>query len=234
MKYMRINYRATLYFNFKFLPFRQALHLPFILYNKIRFLRTSGRVILDCDKVKCKMVQIGAHGSDMFSGSKCLIDVAGDIIIHGDKIRIGYGSLVRVENQACLEFYENSILGARNIIFCCKNIVFHTNSLFSWDCQIMDSDTHSLWNAESKEYNEITKSIVVGKNTWIGNHVIINKGTVLPEGTIVSSMSLCNKDYSEIIEEHCVIGGVPAKLLKTNMIRKSLNASFMDKKIEIK
>ena len=64
-----------------------------------------------------------------------------------------------------------------------------------------------------------TKDIIIGEDSWIGNHVIINKGTILPKGTIVSAMSLVNKDYSVLLNEHSIIGGVPAKLLKENKIR---------------
>lgn len=220
-KLFSMNLRATLYFNFKVLPFRQAIHLPIVLYNRIKFRRLTGQLVFECEKVSYKMVQIGAHGSDMFSNYTTTIDLAGSVVIYGDSIRIGTGSLLRVEPKAKLELYHNSILGARNIIFCCNSIDFKENSLFSWDCQILDSDTHSLMNMETGEVGMVSKGIVIGCDCWIGNHVVINKGTILPEGTIVSSMSLCNKDYSGIINKYSVIGGIPAKLLLTN--RKRLN-----------
>lgn len=216
---LSMNILATILFNFKFLPFRKAIHFPFIIYNRVRFIRTSGKIILNCNNITFKMVQIGAHGSDMFSGCITTIDIAGKIKIYGRKIRIGHGSLIRVEEKACLELYENCILGAKNMIFCCNSIKFMENSLFSWDCQILDSDTHSLQNIISREVKPVSQPIIIGKDTWVGNHVIINKGTVLPNGTIVSAMTLCNKDYSMILDNNCVIGGIPAKLLKQNMVR---------------
>lgn len=229
MTIIPFNIATTLIVNFKLLPFRQAIKFPIIVYHRTRIIHCTGIAKFENVKVEFKMVQIGAHGSDMFSNQSTTIDVRGVIIFRGSHIRIGHGTLFRVESNAIVEFYENSIIGANNIIFCCHSIKFHKNSLFSWNCQIMDSDTHHLINTATGEANEITKEVIIGEDTWIGNHVIINKGTKLPCGTTVSSFSLCNKDYSKIIEPYSIIGGIPAKLLKTNMHRKSYRASFMDK-----
>jgi acetyltransferase-like isoleucine patch superfamily enzyme len=226
---MNINIIKTLYINFKCLPFRQAIHLPIVLYNDIRIIRCTGKFVLNTDNVCFKMVQIGAHGSDMISGRKTTLDIAGQININGGRVIIGHGSLLRVESNAFIEFHENSIIGANNIVFSCSSITFCSNCLFSLVCQIMDSDPHGLYRMETGEDIEMTKRIIIGPDTWIGNHVIINKGTVLPKGVIVSAFSLCNKDYTDRILPYSVIGGVPAKILKYKIKRKYLKASFMDK-----
>lgn len=223
------NIFATLYFNFKYLPFKQAIHLPIVFYNRISFQRNRGRVVLESNVPSFKMVQIGAHGSDMFPNETTTIDVEGTLLFRGSNIIVGTGSLIRVEKNAEIEFFEHSIIGARNMVFACKSIQFMQNTLFSWDCQILDSDTHQLKDMITGEIKPYIKNIVIGKDSWIGNHVIINKGTVLPAGTVVSAMSLCNKDYSAIIDSNCVIGGVPAKLLCNNIKRVSIDqVSFLE------
>ena len=219
MKISAVNIISTLYFNFKFLPFKQAIRLPIILYHNIRIIRNTGRIIINTDNIKFQMVQIGAHGFDMFCNQTTTLDIAGDIIISGDGVRVGHGSLLRVEDKGRLELYKNSILGARNIVFCKKNIVFKENALFSWDCQLMDTDTHELKNVLTGEIQDMSREIEIGDNSWIGNHVIINKGTKIPSGTIVSSFSLCNKDFTNLIGCNSLIGGIPAKLLKSNVER---------------
>lgn len=211
------NVIATIRFNFHYLPFWKAIRLPIILYNKVKFVHTNGDLLIR-DDVTFKMIQIGAHGSDMFSERITIIDINGHLVFNGSNIRIGHGSLIRVDKDANLIFNNNSILGANNLIFCTKNIVFEENALFSWDCQIMDSDTHHIKNMEDGMVYECTKPIYIGKDCWIGNHVIINKGTILPEGIIVSSFSLCNKDY-RFLDKFSIVGGIPAKLLSTNKQR---------------
>lgn len=44
------------------------------------------------------------------------------------------------------------------------------------------------------------------------------KGTVIPDHTIVSSNSLCNKDYSDV-PQFSIIGGIPARLISCNKKR---------------
>lgn len=41
------NWFAILYFNFKMLPFRQAVRLPFDFYGKIKFQSLKGKVIIN-------------------------------------------------------------------------------------------------------------------------------------------------------------------------------------------
>lgn len=211
------NILATIRFNFHYFPFRQAIKIPVVLYHNIKFVRLTGSLSIN-SPIHFKMVQIGTHGYDMFPNRVTTIDIAGALIFSGDQIRVGHGSLLRVEPGAELVFNKNTILGANNTIFCSKKIEFEENSLFSWDCQIMDSDTHHLKDIETGNLSECTKPILIGCDSWVGNHVIINKGTVIPQGTIVSSFSLCNKDYTDMGNNN-VLGGVPAKLISKNKIR---------------
>lgn len=201
------------------LPFKQAIRLPFHLSNKIRFIKLSGKVNIECSNIHFCMVRIGGQGADMFSGQITTIDIAGQLIIKGDRIRIGYGTLLRIEKSGCIELEENSRIGAKNLIFGSNYIKLCSNSGLSWECQVMDSDTHCIQNIETGEIYPSSKPVIIEKNCWIGNHVIINKGTIIPPNTIVSSNSLCNKNYTSTIKEYSVIGGVPAKLLSNNKKR---------------
>lgn len=216
---LSVNIVKTLLFNFKLLPFRQAIHLPIVFYHNIKFVNLKGTVKFNTDNVSFRMVRIGAYGSDMFPGGVTTIDLKGELNFEGDGIIIGHGSLLRVEPDAQLFFSKNVIMGARNIIFCCTKIVLSKNTLFSWDCQILDSDTHHTKNLRTGMLKTISKPIFIGSQSWIGNHVMINKGTILPTGTIVSAMSLCNKDYSQLINKNSIIGGVPARILDEQIVR---------------
>ena len=60
------NFLAIIYFNFKMLPFSQAIKLPFDFYYKIRFENLSGKVFLNSDKITRGMIKIGGRGSEMF------------------------------------------------------------------------------------------------------------------------------------------------------------------------
>lgn len=55
------------------------------------------------------------------------------------------------------------------------------------------------------------KGIKIGKNCWIGSKVTILDGVTIGNGSIIAAGSVVNKSFPE----NSIIGGVPAKLLKT-------------------
>ena len=208
------NWWAILFFNFKMLPFKQAIYLPFDFYGKVRFVNLSGSINLRSEKLKVGMIKIGAQGTDMFPKTETILNIKGDITIE-DRLVLGMGSTLISLSDSTIRFGKNAIIGAKNLIYCEKSITFGDNFLTSWDCQIMDSDTHKVIDIETGHYNAVAKDVITGSNVWLGNGVIVNKGTNLPSNTIVASRSLCNKDYTEV-RENCVLAGSPAKVVSTN------------------
>ena len=206
-----------LYYNFKCLPFHQAVRLPIDISRKTIF-RKIGKIVIT-GPVKRGMFSIGFHGSDIFGWKNTIIENNGTIHIHGSSVRIGTGSSVKITHTGSIIFEENVCIGANTIILSEKGVIFKKGATFSWNCQIMDTDTHSLIDTNTEKALGRCKSVIIGEDAWVGNHVIINKGVCLPNGTIVASMSLCNKNYTDLIPPFSLVGGIPAKLLKTNVKR---------------
>ena len=210
----RHNFIKTLFFNIKVLPLKQAIRLPFDLCGKVRIEDLSGRVILSFDKITPGMLKIGTQGSDMFPTAETVISIEGDVVF-GGKFVLGMGSSIICKPEGRIVFGDNTIIGARSLLFCEKEIVLEKDFLTSWDCQIMDTDTHRVVDTLTNSSFPSKKSVNIGSHVWIGNGVIINKGTRLPSGSIVASRSLCNKDY--LAEgSNCVFAGSPAKVVSRN------------------
>lgn len=55
------------------------------------------------------------------------------------------------------------------------------------------------------------QDIILGEKCWIGMNAVILSGVVLGPGTVVGAGAVVSKSFPE---GHCVIGGVPAKLIK--------------------
>jgi acetyltransferase-like isoleucine patch superfamily enzyme len=55
------------------------------------------------------------------------------------------------------------------------------------------------------------KGIKIGRNCWIGSKVTILDGVIIGHGSIIAAGSVVTKSFPE----NSIIGGVPAKLLKT-------------------
>ena len=148
-----------------------------------------------------------------------ILDIAGTLHVKGKGISVGSGSLLRVERNGLVELNDGVVLGANSIVLCEQHISIGEQTILSWNCQFMDTDTHSIIDLESGDILSRSHPIIIGQHCWIGNHVLVNKGTVLPNDTIVASYSLCNKDYRNIIHENSIIGGIPAKKLTENKRR---------------
>jgi len=217
-KLLRHNWIATVYFNFKMLPFKQAIHLPIDFYSKVKFVNLRGKVILSSSCIHRGMVKIGAQGSEMFPSSTYVLDIKGTLTFNGI-CSLGNGGLMRIEKNGTIYIGDNVTLGAYNLIFCEKSIKISRDTISSWNCQIMDTDTHSIIDIYNNTIYNRNSPICIGERNWIGNHVIINKGTITPNDTIIASCTLCNKDYSKLITKNSIIGGYPARLLSSNKRR---------------
>ena len=55
------------------------------------------------------------------------------------------------------------------------------------------------------------KPVVLGDNCWIGMNAMILPGVTLGENTVVAAGAVVTKSFPE---GHCVVGGVPARLIK--------------------
>lgn len=211
------NYWAILYFNFKMLPFKQAIKLPFDFYYSVRFENLSGKIKINSSEIKRGMIKIGGRGSEMFSRSTTIIDVKGEVNIHGI-LEIGHAVLLRVEKNGVVSFGQNVRIGAFSKIFSEQSITFGDEIDFSWECQIFDTNFHFVRDFTSQVVDSKTGKIKIGSNNWFGNRVSVMKGTITPDNVIVASNSLCNKDFL-FLSPYSVIGGIPAKLIGSNKER---------------
>lgn len=211
------NWFAIFYFNFKMLPFKQAIKLPFDFYYRVRFENLKGKVLITSPIIYRGMIKFGSQGSDMFPRTSYIIDIKGEVSFSGNCI-FGTGGLLRIEKKGIIKIEENVVFGAINRIFCENSILIKQDTIFSWNCQIMDTDTHSLEDLTNHLIMDRNKPIVIGERNWIGNNVCINKGTILPDDIIVASYSLCNKDYM-FLSKYSILGGIPVKQISENKRR---------------
>lgn len=216
-KILAHNYWAILYFNFKMLPFKQAVKLPFDFYYKIRFENLSGKVILDSNNLYRGIIKIGGRGSEMFARSTTILDLKGKLTFKGGA-ELGHGCLIRVEKDGHINFGCDVRIGAKTKMFCEDIIEFKDQLDFSWECQIFDTNFHYTRDISNGHINFIKAPISIGSNNWFGNRVTVMKGTKTPDNFIVASNSLCNKDYTEF-PEYSVFGGIPVKKIGNNKER---------------
>src|SRR5690554_2280342 len=88
-RFFKIGIFRTLYFNFKMLPFSQALKLPFILSKYTRLHNLSGHIVLNC-KLKPGLITFGFAGDDIIDSksNRVFLDIKGRVEF-GGKANIG-------------------------------------------------------------------------------------------------------------------------------------------------
>ena len=201
----------TIVFNFYYLPFKQAIKLPILLYRPTLW-GLTGKIVIKCDNVRFGIIHLGRWNSVMLQKKGFWLKNSGTIIFRGN-VDLGAGTSIMVANNAILDIGNRVGCAVGLNIDCRYKITINGPTRFGWDVIIMDSAMH------------LTKYII-GKNNWITTKCIIQAGTKTPDYCIAATGSLLNKDYSNE-ESYCLMAGSPAKVKKTGIWR-----DFDDCKIE--
>ena len=93
-----------------------------------------------------------------------------------------------------------------------SSITFGEDCLIAWNVTVADGDGHSLY-MDGVDRNS-NAPITVGKHVWLCAHSTLLKGSAIESGSVVGFGTLCNKKYEV---GHALIGGVPGKIIKTNV-----------------
>lgn len=203
----------TVWFNFRYLRFHQAIRLPIWIANNVRVKELHRGCLCILGKPKLGLIRIGYHeadGVDVYS-IHTIINVAksGRIIFKKDA-HIGQGAILRVYENGEIVLGQNFAVSGTTSIIAYKSIKFGDNVQLSWNSVIMDYDAHKIYDKDGKWMNPPC-SIDIGNDVWIAANTIIMKGTSLSDNTIVASNSLVNK---VITEGNLVLAGQPAGKIK--------------------
>lgn len=137
-------------------------------------------------------------GNNVSLQRDCILICTGVIRNLGEGIKIGNNVGINTRaflgGQGGIEIGDNVIIGPDVKIF---------------------SENHNFENINIpiKDQGETRKKVVIGDDCWIGAGSIILAGVTLGNGTVVAAGSVVNNS----LPEYSVIGGVPAKILKSRI-----------------
>jgi len=131
--------------------------------------------------------------------------------IHGSFTMLEGGEIVLLEG-ASMEVGNNSYMND-SLIQCESKIIIGDNCAIAGGVIIQDTDFHPTFD-ENGVRREHTKPIYIGNHVWICSNAIILKGVTIGDGAIIAAGAVVTKD----VPAKCLIGGNPAKVLKTNVI----------------
>lgn len=215
----KLNLLYTLYVNFRLCSFKHAIRLPIYVYGWPKIYSTSGEVSFD-GTVTRGMVKINpiVNGRMAPQAQPVELFIAGKVSFKG-KCVIRSGTIISVRPKAFISFgYDVRI--CEHCRICCSDSVIEIGDFASIShyVQIVDSSFHYMADFNNNIIPRKSKPVKIGNYCWICYSSSIAPGTILPDYTIVASNSIANKDYSSL-PPMSLIGGMPAKLLKTNVKR---------------
>lgn len=218
--------RKTLIINFRFLPRAQAWKLPIFVYGKMK-IEGHGQVVINGPLCK-GLINIGVPDYLAVSNDPSLFYNYGTITFNG-RFTSSYSTTICAHHKlgpATIEFGDNIIMGIKTSFQAFANIKVGNNARIAHRTQVYDTNFHYIIDTLTGNVPPITAPVHIGNNCWIGNHSNIMKGCILPDGVIVASGSLANKDYRGVIPEYSVVAGRPIVLKAENKRR------IVDYKIE--
>lgn len=202
----------TLVINFRSLPLRDAIKLPVLIYDHKFKISSIGKIVFLCP-VKTGLVEIGkGFFFDVSRGQLCN---TGTIYFEG-RCKILNG--VKISNHGVIKIGDNCSFGEEMKIIIWDRLTLGKMNRFAYGTTIMDTSGHPVADIKTGTVCRYTRGITLGDYCWYGNSCKICPGTIIPSHTIVSNLSLLNKDYS-LITEYSLLGGIPARVLKEGVVK---------------
>lgn len=200
------------------LPYKEAIHLPFVLYGRVKFDECvpysygGGICRISQERLKFNSWQIGypVYHLEAYNLTTKII-VKGALSV-GERGRIYNGVCLIVRPDAELRIGTGFSICSYSRLICYNNISIGNNVIISWECQIFDTNFHYIVE-KTGDIQRKDGLVIIGNDIWIANRVTITKGAGIPNNSIVAGNSLVNKDFSN--SESGLYAGVPAKLTKS-------------------
>lgn len=145
------------------------------------------------------------------------------IEIHGSNNYIEIGDCTKANHMHIfIEDNNNKVVIGRNNTFagsihlaCTEGVEIEIGNdcLFSSEIVIRTGDSHSIVDLNGKRIN-YAQNVIIGNHVWCGFRTMITKGVKLPSNCVVGTGALVTKEFTD---EHIVIAGVPAKIVRNNV-----------------
>lgn len=202
----------SFYFNFRYLPFQQAVYLPIWITTNFKVIKLKrGQIILDHPYRKNFI--FGASGSPGLQehGGGLYLEPNAKLLLHALCV-ISQGTVLRCDRDATIELGPNFYCNKNCFLRSANSIKIGDDCSLGWNVQINTNDGHAIRHNDKK----VTTSapITIGNHVWLTSNTIITKGITIPNGCIVAQGAVVTKT---IQEPNVLVGGIPAKVLRANV-----------------
>lgn len=175
-------------------------------------------------KMKSKLLSILFNAPNLYLGPKCVVRGAKFIIFGNGAYANSHLWLEAVTRYGDQRFSPSIQIGdsvrfSDSVhITCIASIVIKSGVLFGSKVHVTDHN-HGIYRGPIQSNPDEPPSerplggggpVVIGKNVWVGDNVVIIGPVVIGDGAIVASNSIVKQD----ILPRTIVGGIPAKPIK--------------------
>ncbi len=207
---IKINWFYSLYFNFHYLPFKQAIKFPIVLF-KSKLLKCKGEIFIESETITTGMIQLGEYLVSLYPNNGIVWENNGGKVIFKGSCIIGNSSALSIGEKGYCELGNNFRATTGLKLTSHHSIHFGENTLIAWEVIIMDSSFHRLKNMNGEFKSKGYAPIIIGKNNWITTRCIILSGTKTPDYCTIGAGCILNKDYSGY-PTHILLAGNPVEV----------------------
>lgn len=143
--------------------------------------------------------KIRGNNNKIIIGDNCLFGKGCSFWCEGNNLKISIGNNVTFTRNIHINVQEDE-----------NSIVVGDDCMFSSGVQIRTSDSHAIYDLNTKERINESKSVTIGTHVWIAMDAKIMKGVNISSGVIVAANSIVTKDCTKNV----MVGGSPAKIIK--------------------
>lgn len=206
------NSLKTIYFNFRYLPLRQAVYLPIWITTNFKVMKLKrGQIILDFPYRKNFFFgDCGSVGLQEMKGGIYMAD--GAKLILNAMCVIGQGTTIRCDKNAVIELGKNFYCNKNCHLRSAEYIKFGDECSLGWNVQVNTDDGHAILH-DGKAVKRF-ESIEIGNHVWLTSNTIVTKSVRIADGCIIAQGAVVSKS---ITEPKSLVGGVPAKLIRQNV-----------------
>lgn len=211
MKY--INFLYSLLFCLRYLPIKQALKVPILISFKVKTKLHRGSIVIDSPNIYRYMITFGYKGYSLIPSAKSLLSIenGGKLVIKGKAV-FAQGHRIWIQSNKKIVVGSNFYCNRNCIFRCSDNITFGNDVLIGWNVSFNTTDGHYLVENDIKHINHGT--INIGNSVWIAADSKFQKNSGVFDFSVVAQSSLVTKIFTM---PNSLLGGVPAKLLRTNI-----------------
>ncbi len=183
--------------------------------NKVKLLKTT---------IEKTRIYIKGENNEIFTNNSRISNSSIEIIGNNNKIilesniKLTKAIIIVRGNNCSIKIGENtSFEGIRIVNIGKKNYInIGRNCLFSDNIELWASDTHTILDQNNKMINA-EKPIEIGDRVWVGSHVMILKGVVIENDSVIGMGSIVTKN----VPAKSINVGIPNRTIKKNITWKT-------------